>query len=126
MLAAFKLRKVMLNAANIYLFVIIHTKCKYIYRSFVIWVVDMSFLQVFMVTIFVFVVVSIIFFFVSIVSVFVSVVSIATTLLSPFSLSHVNFVCVESLVRSIMAGDPSGYLFELTITVAYREAFPIN
>ena len=28
------LRKVMLNAANIYLFVIKHTKCKYIYRSF--------------------------------------------------------------------------------------------
>ena len=28
------LRKVMLNAANIYLFVIIHTKCKYKYRSF--------------------------------------------------------------------------------------------
>jgi len=30
---ALHLRKVMLNAANIYLFVIIHTKCKYIYRS---------------------------------------------------------------------------------------------
>ena len=31
---ALHLRKVMLNAANIYLFGIIHTKCKYIYRSF--------------------------------------------------------------------------------------------
>ena len=29
-----KLRKEMLNAANIYLFEIIHTKCKYIDRSF--------------------------------------------------------------------------------------------
>ena len=29
------LRKVMLNAANIYQFRIIHTKCKYIYRSFI-------------------------------------------------------------------------------------------
>ena len=32
---ALHLRKVMLNAANIYLFGIIHTKCKYLYRSFV-------------------------------------------------------------------------------------------
>ena len=32
---ALHLRKLMLNAANNYLFVIIHTKCKYIYRSFV-------------------------------------------------------------------------------------------
>ena len=31
---ALNLRKVMLNAANIYLFGIILTKCKYIYRSF--------------------------------------------------------------------------------------------
>ena len=31
---ALHLRKVMLNAANIYLFGNIHTKCKYIYRSF--------------------------------------------------------------------------------------------
>ena len=31
---ALHLRKVMLNAANIYLFGIIHTKCKYMYRSF--------------------------------------------------------------------------------------------
>ena len=28
-----KLRKEMLNAANIYLFEIIHTKCKYVYRQ---------------------------------------------------------------------------------------------
>ena len=38
---ALHLRKVMLNAANNYLFVIIHTKstkCKYIYRSFVIMI----------------------------------------------------------------------------------------
>ena len=32
---ALHLRKVMLNAANIYLFGIIRTKCKYIYRSFI-------------------------------------------------------------------------------------------
>ena len=33
-LLALILRKVMLNAANIHLFGFIHTKCKYIYRSF--------------------------------------------------------------------------------------------
>ena len=32
---ALNLRKEMSDAANIYLFGIIHTKCKYIYRSFV-------------------------------------------------------------------------------------------
>ena len=34
---ALHLRKVMLNAANIYLFKIIHTKYKYIYRSILVF-----------------------------------------------------------------------------------------
>ena len=37
-LLALNLRKVMLNATNIYLLGIIHTKCKYIYRSFILGV----------------------------------------------------------------------------------------